>query len=124
MTDLAEIIELDAAIPAENLQFSPEVYTHRRFLLEHIRQRDEDVKELGELMGLEGSLSDIIATVRQRLEAAQAEAAKLDKVEHELHSPFHETAAAPLRYTWQCFKGNSHMLGERCECHASYVVAR
>lgn len=113
MTDLAEIIELDAAIPAENLQFSPEVYTHRRFLLEHIRQRDEDVKELGELMGLKGSLADIIATVRQRLEAAREIDAKLDTLEREMHSPFHQTAQIE---SWFCGKSQPHPIGSPCSC--------
>lgn len=114
MTDLAEIIELDAAIPAENLQFSPEVYTQRRFLLEHIRQRDEDVKELGELMGLDvSSVADITAVVRQRLEAAREIDAKLDTAERELHSPFHQTAQIE---SWFCGKSQPHPIGSPCSC--------
>lgn len=112
MTELSEIIELDAAIPAENLQFSPEVYTHRRFLLEHIRQRDEDVKELGELMGLEGSLADIIVTVRH-MRTVSPEGTKSDTVERELHSPFHQTAQIE---SWFCGKSQPHPIGSPCSC--------
>lgn len=111
MTNLADIQE-DDAMAGDDLQMMPEVYTHRRFLIQRLDAFDKAVKELDELLGIGvTSLDEIIVEVRARIEMQRGHAVALD----EFRAPFQQAATE----AWLCASGYTHRVGEFCGGHES-----
>lgn len=109
----ADICETDA-LAGESLQFMPEVYTHRRFLIERLDAYDKRVKELDELLGVGvNSLDELVTVVRERIEMQHANAAPFEAAERELHNPFQQ-APTEMPVGWSCKYRQHHRVGEEC----------